>query len=321
MKLKTVAALVALALAGATLTGCGDKANEEKVVGVIQLVEHPALDNANKGIVDALKASGLKVKIDQQNAQADQSNLHNIAQRFVSQKSDIIFAIATPAAQSVANATKTIPIVATAVTDFEIAKLVKSNAKPGTNVTGSSDMNPVAAQIDLLVKLCPNVKVIGGIYNSSEINSQFQMDIAKKHVEELGLKYVEVTVSNINDIQQAVVSLAGRCDAIYTPTDNVIASAMPLLTSITTPRGIPVVAAEVGMVEGGGLATYGVDYYQLGKIAGEMGVDILKGKSKPQDMPIQFQKQFKAIINTTAAKALGITIPEDLAKESELKAF
>ncbi|HAW44788.1 MAG TPA: ABC transporter substrate-binding protein, partial [Sutterella sp.] len=302
---------------------CGEdkKVNAVKNIGVIQLVEHAALDLANKGIVDAVNARGLKVKFDQQNAQADQSNLHNIAQRFVTQKSDLIFAIATPAAQSVANATKSIPIVATAVTDFEIAKLVKSNAKPDTNVTGSSDMNPVEAQVDLILALCPKAKRIGTIYNSSEINSQFQIDIAKKHIQKRGLKYVEVTVSSVNDIQQAAVSLVGKVDAIYVPTDNVVASAIPLLTAITTPKRIPVVVAETGMLQGGGLATLGVDYYELGKIAGNMGADILEGKAKPQDMPIRVQTEFKAVINTTAAKALGLNIPKALADKSELKAF
>ena len=322
MKTKLLAAAVAIALAGATLAGCGeDKAKSVKTIGVIQLVEHPALDLANKGLVAAVEARGLKVKFDQQNAQADQSNLHNIAQRFVTQKSDLIFAIATPAAQTVANATKTIPIVATAVTDFEVAKLVKSNAKPDTNVTGSSDMNPVEAQIDLIRQLVPKAKRIGTIYNSSEINSQFQVAIAKAHIEKLGLKYVEVTVSSVNDIQQAAVSLVGRVDAVYCPTDNVVASAMPLLTAITTPKKIPVIVAESGMLAGGGLATLGVDYYELGKIAGNMGADILEGKSKPQDMPIRVQTEFKAAINTTAAKALGIAIPKALAEKSELKAY
>ena len=323
MKLKLAATVVALALASATIAGCGEdkKVNAVKNIGVIQLVEHAALDLANKGIVDAVNARGLKVKFDQQNAQADQSNLHNIAQRFVTQKSDLIFAIATPAAQSVANATKSIPIVATAVTDFEIAKLVKSNAKPDTNVTGSSDMNPVEAQVDLILALCPKAKRIGTIYNSSEINSQFQIDIAKKHIQKRGLKYVEVTVSSVNDIQQAAVSLVGKVDAIYVPTDNVVASAIPLLTAITTPKRIPVVVAETGMLQGGGLATLGVDYYELGKIAGNMGADILEGKAKPQDMPIRVQTEFKAVINTTAAKALGLNIPKALADKSELKAF
>lgn len=158
MKTAAVAAMVS-----AALTGCGEdkKAEAPKTIGIVQLVEHDALDAANRGITDALKERGVTMEIDRQNAQADQSNLRNIAQRFVSHNYPLIFAIATPAAQTVANATSTTPIVATAVTDFAVAKLVKDNNKPGTNVTGSSDMNPIAAQTELLLKLVPNAKTVG----------------------------------------------------------------------------------------------------------------------------------------------------------------
>ena len=175
--------------AAALLAGCGgeDKAQAPaakaadgtKTVGLVQLVEHPALDAASRGIQDAVKARGLKVTFDVQNAQADQSNLANIAQRFVSQEYPLIFAVATPAAQTMANAAKNTPIVATAVTDYEAAKLVINKDKPGTNVTGSSDLNPIGAQLDLIMQFVPNAKTIGTIYNSSEINSQFQVEILK----------------------------------------------------------------------------------------------------------------------------------------------
>lgn len=330
MQLKSIAALAAVIVATAGLTGCGDdnkpaasvtaaKAQTEvSTVGLVQLVEHPALDEANRGIVEAVKDRGLKVEFDQQNAQADQSNLGNIAHRFVTQKYPLIFAIATPAAQSVANATDTTPIVATAVTDFVVAKLVKSNDKPGTNVTGSSDLNPVAAQLDLIFKLVPNAKTIGTIYNSSEINSQFQINILKNELKKRSVNFVELTVSSVNDVQQVAQSMIGKVDAIYVPTDNIIASSMPILTKITTPAKIPVITGEEGLLKGGGLATVGVDYYNLGRIAGEMGADILEGKAKPQDMAIRYQSSFKAKINATAAKDLGITIPETLAKDAQI---
>ena len=215
--------LVALAAAGLiALTGCEDKKEvpstptaASTVVGLVQLVEHPALDEANRGIVDAVKARGLQVEFDQQNAQADQSNLGNIAQRFVSQKYPLIFAIATPAAQIMANATDKTPIVATAVTDFEVAKLVKSNQKPETNVTGSSDLNPVAEQVKLMLKLFPDAKRVGTIYNSSEINSQFQVAILKEEIQKRGLDLVELTVSSVNDVQQTAQSMIGKVDVIY----------------------------------------------------------------------------------------------------------
>lgn len=311
-----IAVAAILGMTGMTLS-TAQAAPVPTTVGLVQLVEHPALDAANKGIVDAMKARGLNVTFDQQNAQADQSNLSNISQRFVTQKYPLIFAIATPAAQSVANATDKTPIVATAVTDFAVAKLVKDNAKPGTNVTGSSDLNPVAAQLDLLMQLVPNAKTIGTIYNSSEINSEFQIAILKKEMARYNLKLVELTVSNINDVQQTARSMVGKVDAIYVPTDNVIASAMPVLAKITNCAKIPVITGEEGMCVNGGLATVGVDYYNLGKIAGNMGADILEGKGKPQTMPIRYQTEFKAKINEKTAKRIGIKIPEAVTKYAE----
>ena len=327
MMKKLAAAAIAAGMALA-LTACGDKteapkaaapAAAEPVVGVVQLVEHPALDLANKGIVDALKERGVTVKLDQQNAQGDQSNLRNIVQRFISEKVSLIFAIATPAAQTAANATSDIPIVATAVTDFKIAKLIKDEKAPGTNVTGVSDMNPVAAQLDLFLKLVPNTKNLGVMYNSSEINSQYQVDILKKAADERHVTLTTVTVSNVNDIQQAAQSLVGKVDGIYVPTDNVMASAMPALAKVTTPAKIPVMAADIGMTKGGeGIGTYGIDYYELGKICGNMGADVLQGKGKPATMPIRYQEKFKAIVNTRVMANLGLTIPEDVKKTAEL---
>ena len=311
MKTAAVAAMVS-----AALTGCGEdkKAEAPKTIGIVQLVEHDALDAANRGITDALKERGVTMKIDRQNAQADQSNLRNIAQRFVSHNYPLIFAIATPAAQTVANATSTTPIVATAVTDFAVAKLVKDNAKPGTNVTGSSDMNPIAAQTELLLKLVPNAKTVGTIYNSSEINSQLQIDILRKELEKHGVALAEATISSVNDIQQAAQSLVGKVDVMYVPTDNVVASSMPTLYRVTQAAKLAVVAGEAGMVKSGATATVAVDYYNLGKIAGNMGADILEGKAKPQDMPIRYQTEFNVVLNEPIVKELGLTVPEDVAK-------
>lgn len=311
MKTAAVAAMVS-----AALTGCGEdkKAEAPKTIGIVQLVEHDALDAANRGITDALKERGISLEIDRQNAQADQSNLRNIAQRFVSHNYPLIFAIATPAAQTVANATSTTPIVATAVTDFAVAKLVKDNNKPGTNVTGSSDMNPIAAQTELLLKLVPNAKIVGTIYNSSEINSQLQIDILRKELEKHGVALAEATISSVNDIQQAAQSLVGKVDVMYVPTDNVVASSMPTLYRVTQAAKLAVVAGEAGMVRSGATATVAVDYYNLGKIAGNMGADILEGKAKPQDMPIRYQTEFKVVLNEPVVKELGLTVPEDVAK-------
>ena len=326
-KIKALAAGLMLTLALGVL-GCGGDKKEapkkaEKVnVGIVQLVEHAALDAANKGFVEGLASKGYKegqnITYDRQNAQADQSNLQNIAHRFVNNKVNLICAIATPAAQTVANVTSDIPIVATAVTDYKAAKLVKDNAKPGTNVTGTTDMNPVEQQLDLLLKLVPNAKSVGTIYCSSEVNSQLQIEILKKAAAAKGVTVKEATVSNVNDIQQAARSLVGKVQAIYVPTDNVLASAMPTLVSVTEEAKLPVICGEGGMVKAGGVATLGVDYYKLGFQAGEMAADILSGKSKPADMAIQAQKEFKAMVNLKEAEKIGLKVPEDVLKGAEL---
>ena len=326
-KVKALAAGLMLTLALGVM-GCGGDKKEapkkaEKVnVGIVQLVEHAALDAANKGFVEGLASKGYKegqnIAYDRQNAQADQSNLQNIAHRFVNNKVNLICAIATPAAQTVANVTSDIPIVATAVTDYKTAKLVKDNAKPGTNVTGTTDMNPVEQQLDLLLKLVPNAKSVGTIYCSSEVNSQLQIEILKKAAAAKGVTVKEATVSNVNDIQQAARSLVGKVQAIYVPTDNVLASAMPTLVSVTEEAKLPVICGEGGMVKAGGVATLGVDYYKLGFQAGEMAADILGGKSKPADMGIQAQKEFKAMVNVKEAEKIGLKVPEDVLKGAEL---
>ena len=320
---KAAAVLAMLAML-VGVAGCDTKqAGKDKTcnVGILQLVEHPALDAANKRFVDGLKSKGFEegknIKFDRQNAQGDQSNLQTTAQRFVSNKVNLVCAIATPAAQTMANATKDIPIVGTAITDYKVAKLVKDNSQPGTNVTGTTDMNPVEAQIDLLVKIMPKARTVGFIYNSSEVNSQLQIDLAKKAAAARGLKTVEATVSSVNDIQQAAQSLVGKADALYVPTDNVLASAMPNLIKITDEAKIPVFCGEAGMTKAGGVATLGIDYYKLGFQTGEMAADILSGKAKPQNMAIQAQKTFTVTLNEAQIKKLGLTVPDDILKEAK----
>jgi putative ABC transport system substrate-binding protein len=325
-KAVVAAAMAVLALG---LAGCGgssssksEQGTKQYRVGIVQLVEHSALDAANKGFVDGLAKKGFQegknITYDRQNAQADQSNLQNIAQRFVNNKVDLICAIATPAAQTVANATKDIPIVGTAITDYKLAKLVRDPAKPGTNVTGTTDMNPIKEQVAMLHEVFPQAKRVGVIYSSSEVNSQTQVDILKKEAAAVGLTVVEATVSNVNDIQQAARSLIGKVDVFYIPTDNVMASAMPTLTKVTNEAKLAVVCAEPGEVKAGGLLTLGIDYYQLGIQTGEMAADILNGKSKPQDMAIQSQKKFKVVINQKEADLLGVQIPDKFRKDAEI---
>ncbi|MPM57638.1 hypothetical protein SDC9_104461 [bioreactor metagenome] len=324
--LKGLAVGASLVMALGLLAGCGGEkkaAPEKKMVkvGIVQLVEHSALDAANKGFVDGMAANGYKenenVTYDRQNAQADQSNLQNIAQRFVSGKMDLICAIATPAAQTMANATKDIPIVGTAITDYAEAKLVASNKEPKGNVTGTTDMNPIKEQVELMLKIMPQAKSVGVIYSSSEVNSQLQVKILKEVLAAKNINVVEATVSNVNDIQQAAQSLVGKVDAVYAPTDNVIASAMPTLVAITDEAKIPVICGEGGMVKAGGLATVGIDYYKLGLQTGAMAARILSGKEKPATMAIESQKEMQTIVNEEAAKKLGITIPADVLKAAK----
>lgn len=292
--------------------------NKEKIykIGILQLVEHSALDASYKGFIDGLKEAGFEVgkniTVDYQNAQGEQANCITIAQKFINDRDDLILAIATPAAQTVANLTKDIPILVTAVTDPKDAKLVNDNNAPGVNVTGTSDLTPVREQIDLLKEIVPNVKTIGLLYSSSEQNSKYQVDIAKKRADELGIKYIDATVSNPNEIQQVVQSLIGKVEAIYVPTDNMVSAGMATVISITDPAKIPTICGEEAMVNTGGIATYGINYYELGKLTATQAVDILKNGKNPAQMPIETLKKFDLKINTEGAKRMGLTISDKL---------
>lgn len=318
---KSVMVSVAAMAAALLMSGCTKKTNgtenAKKIkIGVIQLVEHSALDANYKGFVDGLAEAGYvdgqNISIDYHNAQGEQVNCVTIAEKLVNDRDDLIFAIATPAAQAVANITKNIPIVISSVTDPESAKLVLKNTAPGTNVTGTSDLTPCEAQMDLLKKLVPNAVKVGMLYCSSEQNSHFQIALAKAACDKLGLKYVDGTVSNSNEIQQVVTSLCGKVDAIYSPTDNMIAAGMATVAQVANEKGIPTICGEEGMVAAGGLATYGINYYELGKQTAAMAVEILRDGKKPAEMPIQYLQKCDLSINEATAKALGITIPENL---------
>lgn len=333
--MKGIAVTAVMAMSMGMLAGCGggdvkqdgSKTDDEgKVykVGIVQLRQHGALDEANRGMVDGLKDNGFvhgdKIEIDQQNAQGDQSNLQTIAQQFISNEDDIILAIATPAAQVMASATDEIPIVGTAITSFETAELVESDNAPGTNVTGTHDMSPVAKQIDLLLKVVPDAKRVGTIYTSSEINSQVQVELLKSIAAEKGLTVVEKTISTTNDVQQAAQSLVGEVDAIWLPTDNNVAAAIPQVVGVTDEAGIITVCGEESMVKAGGTLTYGINFYKIGYDAGVMAAQILKGESVPAEMPIQGPKEedLTLMINEDAVNILGITIPDDLKADATM---
>ncbi len=312
---KLLTVISAALMASALLISC-TKSESVKKVGVIQLVQHSALDASYNGFVDQLKARGFEdgknIKIDYQNASGEQSNCVTIANQLVSEKSDLILAIATPAAQAVANATESIPVLVTAVTDPAAANLVDSNEAPGRNVSGTSDLTPCAAQIDLIKTLYPEASHIAIMYCSSEENSVIQANLAIAECEKIGLTYEVATVSNTNEIQQVTQSLVGKVDAIYIPTDNMLASSMATVGMITTEAKIPVICGEDGMTQAGGLATYGINYYELGKLTGDMAADILEGKADIATMPIQYLQHFDFTYNADTAAALGLEIPSEL---------
>ena len=317
-----VAVMTAIALTACSGSGSTESAEntettestetsgDEYKIGILQLTQHPALDKANEGFIAALDYAGISYTVDQQNASGDQPTCQTIAEKLVNDGNDLIYAIATPAAQAVAGMTKDIPVVISAVTDPTESGLVADNAAPGGNVTGASDLTPVADQISLLKQLIPDAKTVGVLYCSAESNSAIQAQMAKEACEANGLEAVDFTVSSTNEIQTVVESMVGKVDAIYAPTDNTIANGMATVAMIANDNGLPVICGESGMVESGGLATYGIDYYQLGYMAGEMAVDILVNGTNPGDIPVGYLSADKcefAVNEETAAK-LGIDV-------------
>lgn len=297
--------------------GNGDKGSKDiPTVGIVQYMDHVALDGARVGFIRALEENGYKdgetVKIDYKNAQGDSTNLGTISDGFVSNKVDLVLAIATPAVESVAAKTTTIPILGTAVTEY--GELVQSEEKPGGNISGTSDLASIDDQIAILKKLVPDAETVGVLYTSSENNSIIQAKLAKDAIEKAGMSYVERTVSNANEVQQATEAICSECDAIYIPTDNTFATAMSIAAEVANGKKIPTIVGESGMVSKGGLATVGIDYDKLGYQTGEMAVKILKGEAKIGDMPIEKQTEFAYEINAETVEQLGITIPEDLQK-------
>ena len=307
-----------------SMVGCTSNEDDGKTkVGIIQYAEHPALDQSRKGFIDALNEAGFTEEntvFDYKNASNDVSNCDSIADKLVNDKNDLIYAIATPAAQSVANKTKDIPIVLSAVTDPQDSQLVNSNEEPGNNVTGASDLTPMKEQLSLINNLVPDAKKIAILYCSSEDNSIFQADLAKKYAKELGLETIDATVSDSNMIQQVTESLIGKVDAIYVPTDNLLAEGMSTVTQVANENDLPCIVGESSMVKNGGLGTYGIDYYKLGQLAGKQAVQILKGEADPSSMPIEYlpSEECALTLNKTAADQLGITLPKELVEKAEV---
>ena len=308
--------ITGLGLAGLLLLGgCSNNKKSDsgqivKHVGVLQVVQHPSLDKAYEGFKKGLKEEGYvegkNLKIDYQNAQNSQDNLKSMSEKLVNEKSDLILGIATPAAQSVANATQDIPTVVTAVTDLKAAKLVNSDAKPGRNVTGTTDMVSIDKQIKLLLSIVPKAKTIGVMYNAGEANSKIQADLAIKALKKAGVKVLVKTANTTNDVQQVTETLAGKVQGIYVPTDNTFASASSIIGKVVKEKKIPLVAGSTDQVKTGGLASIGIDYEKLGEQTGKMAAKILAGKAKPASMPVEKANELKLVVNHKMAKALGI---------------
>ncbi|NLB38118.1 MAG: ABC transporter substrate-binding protein [Clostridiales bacterium] len=285
------------------------------MIGIIQLMEHPALDAAREGFIEGLQELGFEdgknIRIVHRNGQNNQDILASIADQFISEGADLVLAIATPAAQSMAGKSTTIPILATAITDFVSARMAESNEKPGYNISGTTDLNPIQAQIELIQRMAPDTKTVGLLYTASEDNSVLQAEMAHAIIEELGMEWKDVTVNNVNDVQQAAISLIDQVDALYIPTDNVVASSMPVVHEAAMAKKIPIFCSEAGQIEGGGTATLGISYFLLGKQTAQMAVDVLNG-ADISTMPIQAQTEFEYLINKTMADAIGLVIPEEL---------
>ncbi len=279
-------------------------------IGLLQYVQHDALDKCWDGFIAALEDSGISYELDDQNAAGDTPTCTTIAQKFVNDGDDLIFAIATPAAQACAAETEDIPIVLTAVTDPAASGLVETNEQPGGNVTGSSDLTPVADQIGLLKQIFPDAQTVGILYCSAESNSEIQAQMAREACEAAGMTAVDYTVATSNDIQTVVESMVGNVDVIYTPTDNVIAAGMPTVAMIANANGLPTIVGEEGMCTAGGLATYTIDYEELGRIAGEMAVEILTEGASPADMPIEYypSDKLRLVVNEDTAAELGVDV-------------
>ena len=280
-------------------------------IGISQLVQHPALDAATAGFQQALKDAGLNVEFDVQNANGEQGTAVTIAQSFASDSNmDLVLAVATPAAQAAATAITNIPVLFTAVTDPKSAELVKENNAPGGNVTGTSDMNPVADQIALIKEVVPTAATVGIVYASGEVNSQIQVDKAKEAAAANGVEIKTATVTQVGEIPTALDSL-GQVDAIYVPTDNMIVSGIDAVMQYSSSKKVPVFSGDTGPVEEhGAIATLGLDYEKLGYQTGQMAVKILTEGADPATMPVEEQTEFDLVVNKKGAADIGLEIPQ-----------
>ncbi len=284
---------------------------EEKIrVGIMQIVDHPALNATRQGLIDALAevygyVEGQNIVYDAQSAQGDVATANTIARKFVADKVDLIVSIATPTSQAAVNATKDIPIVFSAVTDPVAAGLVKDLEKPGGNVTGISDLTPVEKQIYLIKFLFPDAKRVGTLYNAGEVNSVVTNEMAKAACQENGLELVEATVTSTADVAMAAQSLIGKVNAVYVATDNTVVSALDVVGKVCVDNKLPLVLADPTTVGKGALCALGFDYYLHGRQTADIVARILKGE-KPGEVPVEFAKKLTLLVNTQVVTSLGL---------------
>lgn len=303
-----------LALFAATALILPAKA-EEVTVAVTAIVEHPALDAARDGIKEALADAGYKegenLTFVYESAQGNPGTAAQIARQFVGDAPNVIVPISTPSAQAVVSATRDIPVVFTAVSDPLGAELIKDMQKPGGNVTGLSDMSPVADHVALIKEITPNAKSIGFIYNTAEANSVSTLAALKAEAEKAGLTIVESVATKSAEVQGAARALVGRVDVIYVPTDNTIVSAFEAAVGVAEEAKIPLYAGDTDSVNRGALAALGFNYFDVGKQTGEIVVRVLKGE-KPGDIPVRVAAGTDLVINKKAAAKMGVTFPESI---------
>ena len=317
--MKKLISLVLAAVMALSLVACGsgnkDKDTGDKTykVGVVQLVQHEALDAATKGFTDALKeALGDKVEVVEKNASGDSNNCTTIVNGFISDKVDLIMANATPALQAAASATSTIPILGTSVTDYATAlEIADWTGTVGGNISGTSDLAPLDKQAAMLQELFPNAKKVGMLFCSSEPNSKYQVDEVTKLLSAAGITCTEYTFTDSNDVSSVTQKACDDSDVIYIPTDNTAASNTEAIANVVLAAGTPVIAGEAGICKGCGVATLSIDYYELGKITGQMAAKILTGEADISTMPVEFAPTATKQVNMANCEKLGITVFAD----------
>ncbi len=311
MKKKLMALLLVTVMSATMLAGCGG----QKVynVGICQLTEHDALDAATKGFQDALSEKlGDQVKFNFQNAQGEQTTAATICNGFVSEGVDLILANATSPLQAAAAATTSIPILGTSVTDYATAlELENWTGTTGRNISGTSDLAPLAEQENMLVELFPDVKQVGLLYCSAEANSLYQVNVFAAELQADGIAYKEYPIADTNEVQAVVTAAAGECDVLYIPTDNTLASVTETVYNVVSPAKIPVIAGEEGICSGCGVATLSISYYDLGYATGEMAYEILVEGADVSAMDVRYAPNVTKKYNAKICEELGITVPGD----------